>query len=417
MSHAAALVGWLTGTSDCLKRCIARGAMVPMAPKELEDYFKNTRKDGGQNPYIGRTQADWRRVRRRAIVRDDDPNKMADFDSEDDFPNDFDGFDFSAVPGLQQQPLAIRIPTPEEPSPGGQNLVPPMIRTPSPASLSILDFSDDVDLSFLAAVDELEARALRGTPAAGPSRPPQPLRSPASGGSECGHTTNLTSNPAQVAQIIGFAADNDQSLKRPIQSPDVAPSKKKGKMKAEPHEDLQTILEGYETEISCPICTDIFVGAHIANPCGHTCCGECGYGWLARNRYAPTCAVCRTSLSETKPLLPNFTVDNVVRHHIQALAMGGRPDWQEKGYRFIDWNKRLESWKKEAANIAVEEKAKEAARQRRHQPRYYQVGEYQYGGAPWMIPDEVFIADAEEDLLPRVIHRRGPRRVRSGARP
>ncbi|KAF9243874.1 hypothetical protein BU15DRAFT_25575, partial [Melanogaster broomeanus] len=83
------------------------------------------------------------------------------------------------------------------------------------------------------------------------------------------------------------------------------------------------------------------VGAHMANPCGHTCCGECGYGWLARNRYTPTCAVCRSSLSDTKPLLPNFTVDNLVRQHLQTLARSGWPDWQDKGYRYIDWNKRL----------------------------------------------------------------------------
>ncbi|KAF9229576.1 hypothetical protein BS17DRAFT_28627 [Gyrodon lividus] len=113
-------------------------------------------------------------------------------------------------------------------------------------------------------------------------------------------------------------------------------------MKAKPQEDIQTILEGYEAEVTCPICYDIFVGAHTANPCGHTCCGECGYGWLAQNRIAPSCAICRSILSDTKPLLPNFAVDNIVRQHLQALAKSGRSDWQEKGSKFIDWNNRLE---------------------------------------------------------------------------
>ncbi|KAI9572732.1 hypothetical protein HD554DRAFT_2014689, partial [Boletus coccyginus] len=84
------------------------------------------------------------------------------------------------------------------------------------------------------------------------------------------------------------------------------------------------------------------VGAQVANPCGHTCCGECGYGWLAQNQYEPTCAVCRSSLYLGKPLLPNFAVDNFVRQHLQALARSGHPGWQEKGYRTIEWNKRAE---------------------------------------------------------------------------
>lgn len=59
-------------------------------------------------------------------------------------------------------------------------------------------------------------------------------------------------------------------------------------------------------------------------------------------KYEPTCALCRSTLCVRKPLLPNFAVDNFVRQHLEALARSGRPEWQVKGYRTIEWSKRLE---------------------------------------------------------------------------
>ncbi|KAF8845329.1 hypothetical protein BDN67DRAFT_961641 [Paxillus ammoniavirescens] len=169
-------------------------------------------------------------------------------------------------------------------------------------------------------------------------------------------------------------------------------------MKAEPQEDIQTILEAYEAELTCPICCDIFVGAHVSNPCGHTCCGECGHMWLARNKSAPTCAICRSSLSDIKPLLPNFAVDNLVRQHLQALASSGQSDWQNKGGKLVSWNNRLESWKKRAAvTRAAEVKAKEPARQYRLRSHHYRAEEYlHYHIPPWVV-DRGIIEDEEED--------------------
>jgi hypothetical protein len=87
---------------------------------------------------------------------------MADSDSEDEFPNDFDGLDLSNVPGLQ--PPTFGIDTPELPGPlaSHQHLV-PTIGSGSRGSSSSSDISD-VDSSFLTAVDELEARALHDWP-------------------------------------------------------------------------------------------------------------------------------------------------------------------------------------------------------------------------------------------------------------
>lgn len=69
------------------------------------------------------------------------------------------------------------------------------------------------------------------------------------------------------------------------------------------------------------------------------------YGFLYPilfQKYEFTCAVCRSKLWTRKPLLPNFSVDNLVHQHLQILAKSGRPEWQEKGYKTIEWNKRLE---------------------------------------------------------------------------
>jgi len=142
---------------------------------------------------------------------------------------------------------------------------------------------------------------------------------------------------------------------------------------------------------------------------------------LLFQQYEPTCAVCRSSLYLGKPLLPNFSADNFVRQHLQALARSGRPEWQEKGYRTIEWNKRAEfvlihhsifptvlivsrSWKKQADARATKEKLK-APRVRRRQPRYYGVEDYPYV-PPWLVDDGI---DDDEALIPRAIPRRGTR--------
>jgi hypothetical protein len=57
---------------------------------------------------------------------------------------------------------------------------------------------------------------------------------------------------------------------------------------------------------------------------------------------SPTCAVCRTALSTTKPILPNYAVDAMVRQYVRALAVSGRSEWQEEGDRLAEWKKRHE---------------------------------------------------------------------------
>ncbi|KAJ7770788.1 hypothetical protein DFH07DRAFT_735143, partial [Mycena maculata] len=43
------------------------------------------------------------------------------------------------------------------------------------------------------------------------------------------------------------------------------------------------ILAGFEEELACPICCDIFAATHLLNPCGHSFCGECVWQWIQQN--------------------------------------------------------------------------------------------------------------------------------------
>jgi len=99
---------------------------------------------------------------------------MSSVESDDEFPNDFDGLDFSAVPGLQaQHPRAIELPSATAPpssrshSSGSASnqrtgaVVPPIVE-PECASPSQHDSDGfEVDSFILAAIDEIEVRALQ----------------------------------------------------------------------------------------------------------------------------------------------------------------------------------------------------------------------------------------------------------------
>ncbi|KAI0336094.1 hypothetical protein GY45DRAFT_1238981 [Cubamyces sp. BRFM 1775] len=85
------------------------------------------------------------------------------------------------------------------------------------------------------------------------------------------------------------------------------------------------------------------VAAYSTNPCGHSCCGECYLNFFKTVPVRkPTCPVCRTPLDIHRPLIPNFTVDGIVRSHVLALADTGSVDWQPNGARHQDHAKRKE---------------------------------------------------------------------------
>ena len=72
--------------------------------------------------------------------------------------------------------------------------------------------------------------------------------------------------------------------------------------------------------------------------------------WVPRNyfvtvsytwqREAPSCAICRASLSVDAPMIPNFAVDGAVERHVQALRTSGVEGWESEGTKFAEWQAR-----------------------------------------------------------------------------
>ncbi|KAG2077027.1 hypothetical protein BDR04DRAFT_1089316 [Suillus decipiens] len=258
-------------------------------------------------------------------------------DSDDEFPDDDIGqLDLSNVPGLQEIPVTASIRPLDDPP--AAVIVP---ARPSPSSTSPLpseyDCDDEIDESTIAALDALEAQFSHSRP-------------------------RLGASPLTAQSLIGTRV---VERKRELSSPQTSPASKKGKTSTKDRLDTtNNILEGFETETMCPICFDIMVAAHLCNPCGHSCCGECAQGWISQNRRSPACAVCRAVLSTTKPLLPNYSLDAVVQQYIRTLAVSGRLEWQEKGDRLEEWSKRHDKWRRIAQANALMAKAKENAQRR-----------------------------------------------------
>ncbi|KAG2156482.1 uncharacterized protein EDB93DRAFT_1310181 [Suillus bovinus] len=301
-------------------------------------------------------------------------------DSDDEFPDDIGQLDLSNVPGLQEIPLTASVrPQLYDPPPNVIVPAPPLQSSTSPL-ISEYDCDDEIDESTIAALDALEAQFAHGQP-----RPGASLFTAQSSIASGFHTFfNLCIFKDDIDSTARAAIPGLDDRKRGLSSPQTSPASKKGKTSAEDSCDTANkILEGLENEIMCPICFDIMVAAHLCNPCGHSCCGECAQGWISQNKTSPACAVCRAALSTTKPLLLNYSLDAVIQQYIRALAISGRLEWQEKGDRLAEWRKRHDKWTKIAQANAV--KAKETAyRRRRYQdlvvsyqpPVYEALGSY-----------------------------------------
>ncbi|KAI0076272.1 hypothetical protein K474DRAFT_1663257 [Panus rudis PR-1116 ss-1] len=158
-----------------------------------------------------------------------------------------------------------------------------------------------------------------------------------------GISLGSTKNPAELASTT----DDLPSL--------LPKQKRKRKMEQTkgPDEGVQRVLKGFEDELTCPICCDIFACAHLGNPCGHSYCGDCGWKWIFKYRSAPTCPICRTQLSVEAPIIPNFAMDNMVEKQVQALADSGHSGWLNNGPDRKEWNKRKAKWKGGAAQRAA----------------------------------------------------------------
>ncbi|KAG5648204.1 hypothetical protein DXG03_006159 [Asterophora parasitica] len=141
------------------------------------------------------------------------------------------------------------------------------------------------------------------------------------------------------------AADVQKRPRAETPLPTTPSQSKKGKSKAEGNEGVLRVLSGFEDELTCPICSDIFVAAHLGNPCGHSFCGECGWNWklkCAKLGNPNSCSICRTVLSGDMPMISNFAMDNTIEKHIAALGESGRVEWKPGGTSYADWMARKE---------------------------------------------------------------------------
>ncbi|KAJ6574765.1 hypothetical protein B0H19DRAFT_612413 [Mycena capillaripes] len=101
---------------------------------------------------------------------------------------------------------------------------------------------------------------------------------------------------------------------------------------------VDTILAGFEEDLMCPICCDIFVATHLLNPCGHSFCGDCGWQWAVKNQKT-ACPVCRTRLTST-PMIPNVSMDKMVDQMLLSRSYHGDTDWKIGGQKLVEFQRR-----------------------------------------------------------------------------
>lgn len=179
-------------------------------------------------------------------------------------------------------------------------------------------------------------------------------------------------------------------------------------MKENANVDLQQVLGSFEDELTCPICCDILAASHVANPCGHTLCGDCGWQWNVKKKNKG-CPICRTTLSKSQPLIPNIVMDNMVEKHIKVLAIGDE-DWQIGGKKYNEWGARKEQWKHDS-----KERTGYKTKKCKYHGNMIDLSIFEY-----QVPDDEDDGDFEldeiddggQDLIPATPRRRLTRRTR-----
>ncbi|KAF8971511.1 hypothetical protein BDZ97DRAFT_1247172 [Flammula alnicola] len=235
-------------------------------------------------------------------------------------------------------------------------------------------------------------------------------------------TTRGSSSPqrvedAKLAEKCSVQCASDVPCKRPCSDDalHLISPKKKGKMKTDDH--LYQIISGYEDELTCPICCDLFVASHVGNPCGHTFCGECGWKWHfnVENRNKG-CPCCRRTLDKTTPIIPNIAMDNVVEKHVRALALSGMQEWEPGGRKYHEWNVRKQAWR-DGANQREQRKARHAGKP------IISLGTIRVFEMPgeWIplednMDEDPTYEDSDAELIPRPIQRARRRRRREQGR-
>ncbi|KAH6917561.1 hypothetical protein BKA70DRAFT_1487521 [Coprinopsis sp. MPI-PUGE-AT-0042] len=290
--------------------------------------------------------------------------------SDDEYDNLFDDFsnisgaDWDAILPARASVLATNQSSGEthaqDQAANGAEEVPREVR-PSPSSESDNYFGDDevLDSSFLAAVDAIEHAATQ--PAhTGPSRDESQRRA---------STSSLPPKNDQHQQRGAFSSN----LKRERSASPFVTSKK-GKAKAIEEELYSAsdtkLIRKLEEEFQCPVCFDILAASHIANPCGHSFCGSCGWEWIIDQNHS-SCPVCRTTIARSNKMVPNVSLDSTIDKYVELLGLAGITEWRKgSGKSYIEWVARKEAWKSEVAKRA---KGKTSAPTRTRAPRQPQA--------------------------------------------
>ncbi|KAL6304178.1 hypothetical protein BKA93DRAFT_784219 [Sparassis latifolia] len=336
-----------------------------MSPTQTEDEF-----DALPDDFEG---IDFDSIPELSINSQTHPAQSED-DQFDDFPDPFTGVDWATVPALGVTTTSDAVHDAQDgPTlPQRQDGEPSRISTPPPrpdSSRSSTQYSfDELDAAFLEELDALESRLCGGAAQApnlsstgADTLPDNTVAAP-------GSLIHATLSPPPLVHepiFVDIRAETSKDLKnsskrsrtKSFSSETTSPRKKsrgeKGK-NIDLHGSVQRVLAEYEDELTCPICCDILTAAHLGNPCGHTFCGECGWGWISKNRRFPTCAICRAQLVQSAPMIPNFAMDNTVEKHVNALAASGNAEWRPGGSKHVEWMQRKERWKASASRHAME---------------------------------------------------------------
>ncbi|KAJ7785960.1 hypothetical protein B0H16DRAFT_1708185 [Mycena metata] len=211
--------------------------------------------------------------------------------------------------------------------------------------------NDPLDESFLAELDVLEnINVSSSAPTV-----PQSTLPPSGGSTSTVHLSHLfappvppiaSSPPRKRARLATEPGILTPSRKANSPSSPTSGSRRKRKKGVDVP---RLILAGFEEELTCPICCDIFVATHLLNPCGHSFCGDCAWQWAIKNRKT-ACPVCRGPLARPA-MISNIAMDKMVDVQIQMLTQGhnGEAGWRIGGKMLSEFRQRQKNWKDGAA--------------------------------------------------------------------
>ncbi|KAG2023834.1 hypothetical protein CC2G_001445 [Coprinopsis cinerea AmutBmut pab1-1] len=287
---------------------------------------------------------------------------MSDDSEYDNFGDDFADIGAADWDRLLSAPPR-RDPDPNQAQRGEEHAEIPRLEAQDLDSQSDDYFEDDeaFDSSVLAALDRIEQEATQARPSritetaqSTVARNPYAGPSHSTNNVQNRHNETLISPSAPVNQGNSACSIKDEGpthsgVKRArsvTSSP--KPAFKKGKMKECDEQDVaKALLSKLEEEFQCPVCFDILVASHVANPCGHSFCGPCGWHWIVTTG-KKTCPACRTSLARTNKMLPNVSLDNAIERYLEIIGAVGHEEWSAGGQSYVEFTRRKEAWKSEA---------------------------------------------------------------------